>query len=505
MQIARDIERLIQYGLEKQLITSWDWSLTRNKILDVLDLKGIEPVEVEKEWQASPVDILSNILNWAAEHDRLPDNTVTERDLLDTKLMGCLVPSQTEVIRQFQEIMKKDGPKQATADFYRFSKDVNYIRTDRIAKNEQWLTPTDYGEIEITINLSKPEKDPKAIAAAKGSQLDIQYPQCVLCKENVGYTGRLDHPARQNHRIIPVTLQGEQWYLQYSPYVYYNEHCIVLKEDHVPMDINKATFDRLLAFVETYPHYFLGSNADLPIVGGSVLSHDHFQGGHHEFPMAKAGMDEPIEFPNFPNVKAGIVKWPMSVIRLQSEDPDTLSDLAGMIFDAWVRYSDPSVSIYASTNGERHNTITPIARRRGDWFELDLVLRNNRTSEAHPLGIFHPHANVHHIKKENIGLIEVMGLAVLPGRLKEELEQLGRFLADDVNDAPSPDDERIHKHLDWGRQIKTKYSEVKSSNVNAILEQEIGQVFATILEHAGVFKRDEEGQQAFRRFISTVK
>nr|WP_239589516.1 UDP-glucose--hexose-1-phosphate uridylyltransferase [Metabacillus crassostreae] len=504
INIEHEIERLLQFGQKKQLISKWDVDLTRNKILEVLQLNDVKPMIIPDENLDSPVTILENILNWAAENNLLKDNTVTYRDLLDTKIMGCLVGTQGEIIRQFNEIFHSESPQKATEAFYQFSKNVHYIRTDRIAKNEEWLVSTEYGDLQMTINLSKPEKDPVAIAAARELQKS-EYPSCLLCKENVGYAGRLDHPARQNHRIIPVTLQDEQWFLQFSPYVYYNEHAIVYAGQHKPMKISKSTFHKLLDFVEQYPHYFLGSNADLPIVGGSILSHDHFQGGHHTFPMEVAKAEYRFKLSKYPSIDLGIVKWPMSVLRLSGENKDDLIQAAEDILNEWKKYSDPTVEIDAFTGETPHNTITPISRRRGELYELDLVLRNNRTNDEHPLGIFHPHQEVHHIKKENIGLIEVMGLAVLPGRLLDELKQLANELPKENVPAVILEDDELKKHYDWAKSIKEKHPELSQENSYNILLEEVGKVFATILEHAGVFKRDEEGQQAFQRFTETLQ
>jgi UDPglucose--hexose-1-phosphate uridylyltransferase len=497
------IQRLIQYGLRKELITEWDIELTRNSLLDQLGLTDWEMVNVEEEELDSPVDILGNILDWAAKNGKLKADTITYRDILDTEIMGCFVPRSSDVIQVFNETLRKEGPEAATNYFYDLSRNTHYIRTDRIAKNQHWFAPTEYGDLEITINLSKPEKDPIAIAAEKNMKQST-YPKCLLCKENVGYSGRVNHPARQNHRIIPLYLSDELWYLQYSPYVYYQEHCIVLSDEHRPMKLEKQTFGRLLSFVDKFPHYFLGSNADLPIVGGSILSHDHFQGGYHEFPMAKAPLEKNFTFRRFPNVTVGIVKWPMSVIRLLGGDIQELVELSDSIFMQWKEYSDERVGILAYSGNTPHNTITPIARRRGRLFELDLVLRNNRMSEKHPLGIFHPHQEVHHIKKENIGLIEVMGLAVLPGRLKEEISVLADCIVKDDFIREMENDPRVIKHLDWAWEIKRKYPQMQTSTIHEILRQEVGKVFSTVLEHAGVFKRDEEGIRAFTRFIETV-
>lgn len=501
--IYQHIEELVQYGLDKGLITQWDIDLTRNKLLEALKLNDAEERSEAKETFDTPVPLLEKILDFAAENGLLEENTVTYRDLLDTKLMGCLTPSQTEVIRRFRDTAYNQDIKLATDHFYQFSKDVHYIRTNRIAKNQHWFAQTEYGDLEITINLSKPEKDPKAIAAARNLK-ESSYPKCLLCKENVGYAGRVNHPARQNHRILPVTLNQEQWFLQYSPYVYYNEHCIVLAAEHRPMKIGRETFERLLDFTETFPHYFLGSNADLPIVGGSILSHDHFQGGNHDFPMAKAEMESYFSFSAYPFVKAGIVKWPMSVIRLQSENKKNLIALSDHILKSWRTYSDPAAKIAAFTGEEAHNTITPIARKRGNLFEIDLVLRNNRTNEEHPMGIFHPHEEVHHIKKENIGLIEVMGLAVLPGRLVEEMKQLSDVIFEKNAEEAIRSNGEISKHLDWALSIKKERTNLTEENAYEILQMELGKVFAVILEHAGVYKRDEQGMNAFQAFINHI-
>ena len=442
------------------------------------------------------------MLDWAEEKELIPAGSVTYRDLLDTKIMGCLVPRPSSVIKEFYSRYNEQGPKHATDYFYQLSKDTLYIRTDRIAKNLQWFSETEYGKLEITINLSKPEKDPTAIAASKNLQ-SFDYPKCLLCKENVGYAGRINHPARQSHRIIPVETNGETWYLQYSPYLYYNEHSILLSEEHRPMKISKGSFDRLLHFVEQFPHYFIGSNADLPIVGGSILSHDHFQAGRHEFPMANAPYEEKFSLPEYPGVEAGLVQWPMSVIRLRGEDRHDLSEAGGKILESWKIYSDEEVGIFANTNGERHNTVTPIARFRDGKFELDLVLRNNRTSDEHPLGIFHPHQDVHHIKKENIGLIEVMGLAVLPGRLKEEMSLLADYLREENPLEKIKADEFTEKHADWAASLLE--TNPKLADIDQILKEEIGRIFARVLEDAGVFKRNEQGKAAFLRFVRSLE
>ncbi|MEK5499175.1 UDP-glucose--hexose-1-phosphate uridylyltransferase [Bacillus sp. FSL M8-0077] len=500
IDIFEKLEQLIQYGINKELISPLDMDYTRNRLLEVLGLDDAEARTVSGDSDLE--DILMPILDWAVETGLIPDGTDTYRDLLDAKIMGCLVAPPSVIYAKFEEKRKHCGPKAATSWFYEMQQHAHYIHTGRIAKNVQWFTPTEDGELEITINLSKPEKDPKAIAEAKKLS-QKQYPLCLLCKENVGFGGRINHPARQNHRIIPVTLTNESWFMQFSPYVYYNEHCIVFKGEHEPMQISKKTFERLLSFISIYPHYFIGSNADLPIVGGSILSHDHFQGGAHEFPMAKAKMEEVFSLEKFPRVKAGIVKWPMSVIRLQSSDQQTLVDAADFILHEWKMYSDPEAGLFSHTGETPHNTITPIARRHGDEYELDLVLRNNRTDKQHPGGIFHPHKEVHHIKKENIGLIEVMGLAVLPGRLAEELSQLKAALLsknplEEIKACPS-----IMKHESWAERLIEENTFTKD-NIEAILQKEIGLIFSRILAQAGVFKRTEQGKTAFKRFIQTL-
>ncbi|MCY7437966.1 UDP-glucose--hexose-1-phosphate uridylyltransferase [Bacillus altitudinis] len=500
IDIFEKLEQLIQYGVNKELISPLDMDYTRNRLLEVLGLDDAEARTVSGDSDLE--DILMPMLDWAVETGLIPDGTYTYRDLLDAKIMGCLVAPPSVIYAKFEEKRKHCGPKAATSWFYEMQQHAHYIHTGRIAKNVQWFTPTEDGELEITINLSKPEKDPKAIAEAKKLS-QKQYPLCLLCKENVGFGGRINHPARQNHRIIPVTLTNESWFMQFSPYVYYNEHCIVFKGEHEPMQISKKTFERLLSFISIYPHYFIGSNADLPIVGGSILSHDHFQGGAHEFPMAKAKMEEVFSLEKFPRVKAGIVKWPMSVIRLQSSDQQTLAEAADFILHEWKMYSDPEAGLFSHTGETPHNTITPIARRHGDEYELDLVLRNNRTDKQHPDGIFHPHKEVHHIKKENIGLIEVMGLAVLPGRLAEELSQLKAALLskhplEEIKACPS-----IMKHESWAARLIEENTFTKD-NVEAILQKEIGLIFSRILAQAGVFKRTEQGKTAFKRFIQTL-
>ena len=443
-------------------------------------------------------DILKDILDWAVENGRIEEGT-TSRDLFDTELMGRLTPRPSQVIREFQA-RYEESPETATDWYYKFSQDTDYIRRYRIAKDVKWVAPTPYGDLDITINLSKPEKDPRAIAAAKTAPQG-GYPKCQLCRENEGYAGRMNHPARQNHRVIPITIDGKDWFFQYSPYVYYNEHCIVFNGAHVPMKIDRSAFRKLLDFVKQFPHYFVGSNADLPIVGGSILSHDHFQGGRYTFAMEKAPVEKAVSFPGFEDIECGIVKWPMSVIRLRSADDDRLVDLAEKILTTWRGYTDEAAFIFAETDGEPHNTITPIARMRDGKFELDLVLRNNLTTEEYPLGVYHPHQELHHIKKENIGLIEVMGLAVLPSRLKGELAALADAL---VEGRDIRADEALEKHADWAEELKTRYTFTRE-NAMEILQKEVGVVFAKVLEHAGVYKCTDEGRAAFLRFISSVR
>ena len=495
--IQKNIRELVQYGLLTGLIEEEDRIYTANRLLELFELDELDEDNESVEVTADDLErILKEMLDYAYEKGILSENGVVYRDLFDTKIMSMLVPRPSEVIRKFQDKYEKD-PKLATDYFYQLSQDTDYIRRYRIKKDQKWISSTKYGDLDITINLSKPEKDPKAIAAAKNAK-QSGYPKCLLCMENEGYAGRINHPARQNHRVIPVTINGSRWGFQYSPYVYYNEHCIVFNSSHIPMKIEHDTFCKLFDFVKQFPHYFVGSNADLPIVGGSILSHDHFQGGCYEFAMAKAPVERSFTVKGFEDVEAGIVNWPMSVIRISHQDTDRLVALADVILEKWRGYSDEAVFIYAETDGEPHNTITPIARRRGDKFELDLVLRNNITTEEHPLGVYHPHANLHHIKKENIGLIEVMGLAVLPARLKEEMEHLAAAI---LSGADIRQDEELEKHADWVEQFLPKYEDVNRDNIMEILHHEIGHVFMQVLEDAGVYKRDEEGQKAFDRFI----
>lgn len=505
--IWQSIVKLVQYGLATGLVDSEDRIWVTNRILELLQMDAIEDVALQQIQEYDGTDkrvigeleeILAAVCDYAYEQGILEENSVGYRDLFDTKVMGLLVARPSQVIQRFQELYR-ESPLQATSWYYQFSQDTDYIRRYRIARDMKWTASTEYGELDITINLSKPEKDPKAIAAAKLAK-QTSYPKCMLCMENEGYAGRLNHPARQNHRIIPVTIQDGKWGFQYSPYVYYNEHCIVFNSQHVPMKIERATFEKLFDFVRQFPHYFVGSNADLPIVGGSILSHDHFQGGNYEFAMARAPIEIPFRFSGYEDVQAGIVKWPMSVIRISSTDTRRLVELADRILERWRGYSDASAFIFAGTDGEPHNTITPIARKRGDQYELDLVLRNNITTEEHPLGVYHPHAELHHIKKENIGLIEVMGLAVLPARLKGEMELLAEAL---LAGRKIREDEVIGKHADWVDEWKSKYV-IRRDNVDDILKKEIGLVFRKVLEHAGVYKCTREGREAFLRFMDTI-
>ncbi len=498
--IDNAISRLAGYAFRSGLIEECDRTWAINTILDVLKLDSYTEPE-EKDWETGYIElapILEELLDDAYARGVLTENSVVYRDLFDSELMGRLTPRPNEVREKFH-FLYKDDPKAATDWYYAFSQDTNYIRRDRIARDMQWKAPTEYGELDITINLSKPEKDPKAIAAAKNLPASA-YPRCQLCTENEGYAGRVNHPARQNHRIVPITINGSPWFLQYSPYVYYNEHCICLNSEHTPMKIDRACFAKLLDFVRQFPHYFVGSNADLPIVGGSILAHDHFQGGHYTFAMEKAPVETPFTFPGYEDVAAGIVKWPMSVVRIASENPERLIDLADQILLAWRGYTDEEAVILAETDGEPHNTITPIARMRDGKYELDLVLRNNLTTEEHPLGLYHPHAELHHIKKENIGLIEVMGLAVLPARLKEELAAVADALASGADLRSS---ELTAKHADWAEGFSGNYT-ITAENALDIVQKETGLVFAQVLEHAGVYKRTPEGKEAFLRFLRSL-
>ena len=492
-----NIKKLVQYGINTGLIPECERIYTTNLLLELFKEDNYEDVDIE----GASIDlekILKALLDEAVARGIIEDSIVY-RDLFDTKLMNCLMPRPAQVQAEFAKRYEV-SPEEATDYFYKLSQDSDYIRRYRVKKDRKWKVDSPYGEIDITINLSKPEKDPKAIAAAKNAK-QSSYPKCQLCVENEGYAGRVNHPARENHRIIPITVNDSAWGFQYSPYVYYNEHCIVFNGEHTPMKIEKATYVKLFDFVKLFPHYFLGSNADLPIVGGSILSHDHFQGGHYTFAMAKAPMEETFEINGYEDVEVGIVKWPLSVLRLRGKDEKRLIDLGAHILSVWRNYTDIEAFIFAGTKEEPHNTITPIARKVGDTFELDLALRNNITTEQHPLGVYHPHAERHHIKKENIGLIEVMGLAVLPARLKEEMELLSEYIVEGKN---IRENETIEKHADWVDGFKNRYDEFKKENVMGILEKEIGAVFVKVLEDAGVYKCTEEGRAAFRRFISAL-
>ena len=489
------LSALVQYGLDTGLIEECDKTFVTNRLLEILKLDAFEAPEAVPSLPLE--EILGGLLDDAVARGVCGDD-ITSRDLFDTKLMGALTPLPHEVRAKFAALYA-ESPEKATDWYYKFSQDTDYIRRYRIRKDMRWKTATEYGDLDITINLSKPEKDPKAIAAAKSAP-QTGYPKCLLCPENEGYAGRMNHPARQNHRIIPVHIGGCDWFLQYSPYVYYNEHCIVFNGTHTPMVIDRAAFAKLLEFVTLFPHYFIGSNADLPIVGGSILSHEHFQGGHYCFAMEQAPVETEVSFRGFEEIKAGIVKWPMSVLRLDGPDPDRLCDLADKILRSWRAYTDESAFLFAETDGVPHSTITPIARRRGTNYELDLVLRNNITTEEHPLGVYHPHAELHHIKKENIGLIEVMGLAVLPARLKGELAALETAI---LENRDLRQDEVLAKHADWVDELRKNYV-FTAENVTEILHREVGKVFARVLEHAGVYKRTPEGRAAFLRFVDHV-
>ena len=505
------INKLVAYGLHTGLIEKEDIIYTVNSLLILLGLDAAEYEAEDIEKLASEVpsgekelasyleDVLKDLDDYAVANGLIENDSVVYRDLFDTRIMGTMVSRPSEVISRFNEEYAK-SPEAATDFYYNFSKNTDYIRRYRIARDMKWIAPTEYGDLDITINLSKPEKDPKAIAAARNAR-QSGYPKCQLCWENEGYSGRVDHPARENHRIIPVTIQNSKWGFQYSPYVYYNEHCIVFNSKHIPMKIEHGTFCKLFDFVKQFPHYFVGSNADLPIVGGSILSHDHFQGGHYTFAMAKDPVERSFTVKGFEDVASGIVKWPMSVIRLSAPDYNRIIALADVILEKWRGYTDEAAFIFAETDGTPHNTITPIARKRGDNYELDLVLRNNITTDEHPLGVYHPHAELHHIKKENIGLIEVMGLAVLPARLKDEMAQLKEAI---LEGRDLRADEVLEKHADWVDAFSRKYDSINKDNIDEIVQNEIGEVFMHVLEDAGVYKRTPEGQAAFDRFVQTL-
>ena len=516
MNVYAEIEKLMEYSIQKELVLPEDRILVRNLILDNIGIIDYEEISVEEKKEIGkyvknikyPTEILDNITEWAAKNGKLPADTATFKDLLNAKIMGQVLPRTSEISRIFWKKYESESRESATSYFYEISKQSNYIRTDRVAKNMYWNYKNKYGELEITVNLSKPEKDPKEIAMAK-NKVTTNYPKCLLCKENEGYSGHLNHPARQNHRIVKLNLNDEDWYLQYSPYTYYNEHSIVFSGIHRPMKIDKASFERLLKFVELFPHYMIGSNADLPIVGGSILTHDHFQAGRHEFPMEKANISEKIEFNGYEDIEAGIVNWPLSVIRLRGEK-DRLVELADKILQSWIDFSCEELNIFSHTNGERHNTITPIARYKNGKYELDLTLRNNLTTSEHPLGIFHPHSEHHNIKKENIGLIEVMGLAVLPGRLKYEMKEIEDLLNSSKNYNEVFDkmekDENLKKHVKW---LKTyindeNLSELLKKDVNLFLNSAVGETFSRVLEDCGVFKNDENGKDGFLKFIERM-
>ncbi len=517
--INQYITALVDYALKIGLIQNYDRTFTINTLLDLFQKDEYEEPEEKLSEFMSLEDILNKMTDYAYEHNIICKNSITYRDLFDTKIMGCLLAKPSEIIAEFQKLYHMDS-KKATDYYYRFSQETNYIRRDRILRDVKWITKTEYGDIDITINLSKPEKDPMDIAAARNMK-QSGYPKCLLCKENEGYAGTLNHPARQNHRIIPVTIANEEWGFQYSPYVYYNEHCIVFNKKHIPMKISQETIGKLFDFVRQFPHYFLGSNADLPIVGGSILTHEHFQGGNYTFPLAKAPIEYEFTIKGQEQVVAGIVKWPMSVIRLKAKETEPLINLGGRIIDSWKDYSDESAFLYAYSDMdgnvinkhdglwresvkeyEPHNTITPIARKNGDNYELDLILRNNITTKEHPYGVYHPHEELHHIKKENIGLIEVMGLAILPARLIDEMELLKEYILTGKDIASN---QVIEKHKKWVEEFIPQYEIVNEENIDNILKNEIGIVFLKVLQHAGVYKRNIEGLQAFLRFIDSIQ
>lgn len=495
--LFENIKKLVEYGIQTGLTPECERIYTTNLLLEIFKEDNYEDTEIDAE-NLELEDILKNLLDEAVSRGLIEDSVVY-RDLFDTKLMNCLLPRPAQIQREFKE--KYDiSPEEATKYYYKLSQDSDYIRRYRVKKDMKWTVDSPYGVIDITVNLSKPEKDPKAIAAAKNAKAST-YPKCQLCVENEGYAGRVNHPARENHRIMPITINDSQWGFQYSPYIYYNEHCIVFNGQHIPMKIDRAAFIKLFDFVKQFPHYFLGSNADLPIVGGSILSHDHFQGGHYTFAMANAPIEKEVTIPRYEDVEAGIVKWPLSVLRIRHKDEQRLIDLADHVLKNWRSYTDEDAFIFAETDGEPHNTITPIARKVGDIYELDLTLRNNITTEEHPLGLYHPHAQYHNIKKENIGLIEVMGLAVLPARLKNELELLACYIVEG-KDIRSNED--IVKHADWVDGFLPKYDSITKENVMDILKEEVGIVFTHVLEDAGVYKCTEEGRNAFMKFIETL-
>lgn len=515
--INEAIKKLVKYGLDTGLITETDRIYATNQILDVMKLDEYEEPAHSHSVDStitdrtiassgitdSTIDLeatLTELMDYAHESGILTEDSIVYRDLFDTRLMNCLVPRPSEVVHQFWSLYNDQSPEAATDYYYKLSQDSDYIRRYRVCRDMKWITKTKYGDLDITVNLSKPEKDPKAIAAAKLAK-QSGYPKCLLCMENEGYAGRVNHPARNNHRVIPITVNDSKWGLQYSPYVYYNEHCIVFNGEHTPMKIDKTAFIKLFDFVKMFPHYMLGSNADLPIVGGSILTHDHFQGGRYTFAMAKAPMERRFQLKDFEDVEAGIVYWPMSVLRIRAVDSDRLIEAADKVLEAWRGYTDEAAFIFAETDGEPHNTITPIARKNGDKYELDLVLRNNITTEEFPMGVYHPHQELHHIKKENIGLIEVMGLAVLPSRLKEELSELAACIIEGKVIRENPE---IEKHADWVEEFLPKYPNITKNTIEGILREEVGIVFEQVLEHAGVYKCSEEGRGAFVRFLQSM-
>lgn len=495
--LYESIKKLVQYGIDTGLTPECERTYTTNLLLDLMKEDDYEDVPCDLD-DIILEDVLKDLLDEAAARGIIEDS-ITYRDLFDTKLMNCLVPRPAQIQEKFWQEYGVSA-ENATQYYYKLSQDSDYIRRYRISRDRKWTVDTKYGTLDITINLSKPEKDPKAIAAA-GAAKSSSYPKCQLCMENEGYAGRVNHPARENHRIIPITIQGNKWGFQYSPYVYYNEHCIVFNGEHIPMKIDRNAFAKLFDFIKLFPHYFLGSNADLPIVGGSILSHDHFQGGHYTFAMAKAPVIENFTVSGYEDVEAGIVKWPLSVIRLRGKDTERIIDLADHILGKWRSYTDEEAFIFAETDGVPHSTITPIARMKDGLYELDLTLRNNITTDEHPLGVYHPHAKLHHIKKENIGLIEVMGLAVLPARLKGEMELLEEYI---LGGKDIRSNEQIEKHADWVEEFLPSYTDVNKDNIGHILEQEVGKVFCQVLEDAGVFKCTDEGLEAFRRFIGVL-
>lgn len=511
IDIYYEIERLLKYSVDRKLLDKDDLIYTRNSLLGILHLNDFQERTILDEDEILLNDVLKKILDYSFLNGILKENTINNRDILDSKIMGMIIPKPTATIREFEKNYLI-SPKKATEAYYEFSKNSNYIRMDRINKNIHWYSPTDYGELEITINLSKPEKDPLDIIAEKELKTTF-YPKCLLCKENEGYYGRLNHPSRVNLRIIPMELSGEKWYFQYSPYVYYNEHSIIFSEKHTPMKMTKETIEKLLEFTKKIPHYFVGANAELPIVGGSILSHEHFQGGNHEFPMAKAEIEIPIKFNKYEGVKAGIVRWPMSTIRINSKNKEDLLNLGNEILKKWRTYNNISLNILSETNGEPHNTITPIARRRGENYELDIVLRNNRTTSEYPLGIFHPHEDVHNIKKENIGLIEVMGVAILPGRLAEELKKLEEYIENTIKsnkrfsfESLKKYDKNLEKHWNIILEIEREYSqeELKNKEIKSILKLAVGRIFSKVLNYSGVFKSDKKGREEFQKFLNSI-